>query len=160
MRKGSTMSLKSKAKMSVAKIGSIPWNKGKTGLQVSSRKGIPLSEETKKKLSESLKGREVWNKDKTLPYMPHFGHRGKLTNEKNPLWKGDKVSFGGLHMWVRRKLGKPAECVYCGKVKDEGMIEWASVSHQAKRDLNDFIPLCVLCHRQYDFNYRKNTITD
>ena len=42
------------------KKGFIPWNKGKKGVQVSSRKGMklsPLSEEHKRKISEGGKGR-------------------------------------------------------------------------------------------------------
>jgi len=37
-------------------IGKVPWNKDKTGLQVSPYKGIPRSEETKRKISETSKG--------------------------------------------------------------------------------------------------------
>ena len=44
--------------------------------------------------------------------------------------------------------GTPKECVYCGEV--EKRLEWASISHKAKRDLNDYITLCVPCHRNYD----------
>lgn len=45
-----------------SKVGSIPWNKGKKGLQVAWNKGIPCSEETKHKISETLKGNIPWNK--------------------------------------------------------------------------------------------------
>ncbi len=31
---------------------------------------------------------------------------------------------------------------------------WASISHHAKRDLNDYIPLCVVCHKKYDKKVR------
>jgi hypothetical protein len=36
-------------------------------------------------------------------------------SEKNPMWKGDFVSEGGLHDWVRRRKPKPkfCECCYC-----------------------------------------------
>lgn len=69
-------SAETKRKMSAAKIGSIPWNKGMKGF----RKGIPRSEETKRKISETKlrnpyvysdeqrkkmsdanKGRKAWN---------------------------------------------------------------------------------------------------
>lgn len=82
-----------------------------------------------------------WNKGKLVP---------KVTGEKNPLWKGDNVSYRSLHKWVERWLGKAYECVYCGKEKFKQRIEWASVSHHAKRDLSDYISLCVTCHREYD----------
>lgn len=45
--------------MSNVKIGSIPWNKGKKGLQTGWNKGQHLTEETKKKISESHKGKYI-----------------------------------------------------------------------------------------------------
>ena len=66
----------------------------------------------------------------------------------NPAWKGDDVGYVSLHKWVKRQYWEAKECVYCG-ARDR-RIEWASISHKAKRDLDDYIPLCVPCHRRYD----------
>lgn len=88
------------------------------------RTGIKFSEGHKKKISESKMG------------------------EKHPLWKIDAVSYVTLHDWVRRHKGKPVECVYCGGKTN---ISWASISHKAKRDLNDYISLCRRCHFMYDY---------
>jgi len=55
-RRGSICSVESKRKMSVAKIGTIPWNKGKEGVQVAWNKGIQHSEETRRKMSVAHKG--------------------------------------------------------------------------------------------------------
>lgn len=38
-----------------ANTGKTPWNKGKVGVQKSTRKGIPRSDEVKKKISEGTK---------------------------------------------------------------------------------------------------------
>lgn len=51
------MSEESKKKISKTLMGHTPWNKGKKGVQVSSRRGIHLSEEMKKRISQSLTGR-------------------------------------------------------------------------------------------------------
>ena len=83
-------------------------------------------------------GNIPWNKDKE-----YLAVRG----EKNPFWKGDDVSYHTLHHWIQRWLGKVKECVYCG---NENNIQWASISHKAKRDLSDYIPLCAKCHSGYD----------
>ncbi len=72
-------------------------------------------------------------------------------NENNYNWKGDKVGYVGLHAWIRRILGKPTKCEQCGK---EGLknqqINWANKSGEYKRDLSDWLRLCVKCHRGYD----------
>lgn len=51
MKKGEQMSKESKLKMSLAKIGKSPWNKGKSGY-----KNAPCSKERKEKISKSRKG--------------------------------------------------------------------------------------------------------
>lgn len=107
------------------------WNKGVKGYK-------------QPKISIALTGRKASPEARLK--MSLF-RTGLLKDEKNPSWKGDEVSYISLHQWVRRKLGTPGECAYCGKGE---RIEWASVSHKAKRDLNDYIPLCPKCHRNYD----------
>jgi hypothetical protein len=72
---------------------------------------------------------------------------GKGKNESNPNWKGDRVSYMGLHKWVYRHLGRPVECVNCLSMKK---VQWANKSGEYKRDLNDWIRLCYWCHRKYD----------
>ena len=57
-----------------------------------SRKGIPLTEKHKENISESNKG------------------------EKNGMWKGDKVSYGALHDYIKWHKPKPKLCEECGKV--------------------------------------------
>lgn len=64
INKGRPKSDETKRKLSAARMGVIPWNKGKKGLQISVNKGKPMSEETKRKLSEVLHGRIPWNKGK------------------------------------------------------------------------------------------------
>ena len=56
VRKGSKMSEKTKRKISKAKKGQKPWNKGKIGV---------YSKESKRKMSEAKKGQIPWNKGKT-----------------------------------------------------------------------------------------------
>lgn len=107
------------------KKGATPWNKG---LHI--------------KLSDGfVKGHEPWNKGIK---------RTDIMGDKNWIWRGNDVSYGSLHKWVRRHLGIPGECAYCGFDTKQGRIEWASVSHEAKRDLKDYLPLCIPCHRDYD----------
>lgn len=97
------------------------------------------------KIKEKIpKGRQT-NTGKT-----HF-KKGQNQNENAHNWKGDDVGISPLHLWVIRRLGKPTKCEFCGK---EGLlgkkIHWANKSHQYKRDLSDWLRLCVSCHFKYD----------
>lgn len=100
------------------------------------------------RLNMSLAAREryryeqVWNKGKKT------GRLKAISNENHYLWKGDKAGYQSIHHWIRKQLGKPMECVYCGD-RDK-RLEWASISHKARRDLNDYISLCCKCHSKYD----------
>jgi hypothetical protein len=112
----------------------IPWNKGKKGRCV-----------VHSDLEERRKRMVLIGKS----------NLGK-TGEKAHQWKGDDVGYFALHQWVYKNKGKPKECSFC-KTK-EGKIQWANVSWEYKRDLNDFMPLCVECHRGYDSNFRRQKI--
>lgn len=90
-------------------------------------------------------------------YCGHSCHN-KYNNVKPPVhigenahnWAGDKVQYHGLHDWVRRKLGTPSKCEHCGIEEEGRMYHWANKSQQYKRDLSDWLRLCVPCHAKYD----------
>lgn len=77
--------------------------------------------------------------------------RKKINNKgsNSYAWKGEKVSYFGLHAWVSRELGKPSVCEFCGTTTAK-KYEWANKSREYRRDLNDWIRLCRPCHAQYD----------
>lgn len=149
----------SKQRMIAAKIGKPAWNKG-----------IPLSKEHKYKLSESLHGRKVWNKGvKNTWYNPAGLEKGRgfyknkpflqIRDEKHWGWKGDDVGYIALHSWVKRRLGKPSKCEHCGKDGLTGrQIHWANKSQEYKRDLTDWLRLCVSCHIKYDKEFSSKQI--
>lgn len=70
-------------------------------------------------------------------------------NEHNPNWKGNDVSYSGLHYWIARKLGKPKKCEKCGTTEAK-VYDWANISKEYKRDLLDWIRLCRSCHHRFD----------
>ena len=66
-------------------------------------------------------------------------------------WKGNNISYSRLHGWVIQHLGQPTKCEHCGKDNlTKGQIHWANKDHKYKRNLKDWIRLCVSCHRKYD----------
>ena len=112
-------------------LGRIPWNKGKQAT-------CP-----------------AWNKG-TVGKMPKPWNKGKaglLAGDKSPHWKGDSIGYYGLHAWVRKELGQPETCEFCGKANLTGKkILWANKSRNYYRDKQDWLRLCASCHRKYDLN--------
>jgi len=135
------------------RVGRIPWNKGKKGL-------YHCSEETKKKMSEIMLGKELWNRGKTGLQSHSEETREKIRlsmkGEKHYLWKGEKVGYLGLHLWVQRELGKATKCADCGKEGTGKQIHWSNVDHKYRRNVEDFTQRCAKCHRDYD---KKNNLT-
>ncbi len=100
--------------------------------------------------------------DKTKFCSKKCGYLGRKTlrGEQKLLWKGDLVSYRGLHYWVERHKGKPIKCEFCWKEKTTSKsIQWANISHTYQRDLNDWISLCVSCHRIFDNEWRRSQLT-
>lgn len=64
-------------------------------------------------------------------------------------WKGDEVSYTGIHKWVVKWKGTPNCCEQCGTTTAK-KFEWANVDHEYRRVLEDYIRMCTPCHRNYD----------
>lgn len=84
-------------------------------------------------------------------------NKGKvgLQNELNPAWKGENVGYISLHKWVYRYKGSPKKCEHCMS-EEKKNYHWANKSHGYKRDLDDWIRLCVSCHKKYDLKFKHN----
>ena len=116
------------------KKGQSPWNKGKKG--VYSKQHLKLLSDIK------LKNPTKYWLGKKRP-----GVTGKLHGK----WKGDEVGYQALHAWVRRQLGTPDTCEHCGKIGLEyPFIHWANKSGEYKRNIRDWLRLCVKCHSKHD----------
>jgi len=78
-----------------------------------------------------------------------------IVGKNNHQWKGDKVGYRELHMWVLRHKGYPEQCSHCNKARKTDAkhcnIEWANIDGLYKRDLKDYIALCRSCHLKFDF---------
>ena len=75
--------------------------------------------------------------------------RQSKLNEKNPMWKGNKVGIDALHDWAKSRLEKPKRCENCRKIKK---LDLANISRKYLRDLTDWKWLCRKCHIKYDKN--------
>jgi len=136
----------------------MPFIKGKT----SWNKGLKMPFKHRKMAKGFMpvkafkKGNSPWNKGKKLNY-PVWNKGGK-GRQKNHNIDGLKIgqhfnfkevgyTYAALHQWVKRRLVRPNKCCKCGGT---GKIQLANKSGKYLRNLNDWIWLCVFCHRQYD----------
>lgn len=79
----------------------------------------------------------------------------KTRGSKNYAWKGESVSYRGLHQWVRREKGKPIQCSDCGIIDyAPKKIQWANIDGKYRRQLSDYIALCASCHKIFDLAMR------
>ncbi len=77
-------------------------------------------------------------------------------DENNPAWKGDDVSYSGIHRWLRNNFEKTDGCIRCGKstgFKDNrsGTVWALKKDRDYSRDRDDYLELCVKCHSLYDW---------
>ena len=118
----------------IIKGSSNAWNKGLKGFTHS---------------GSFKKGMSSWNKGKSCPWVKKASwlfKKGENLGEEHPRWRGIYVNYSGLHMWVSRHLGEPQKCEHCGVVSN---LQWANKSGEYKRDLRDWLSLCIPCHKKY-----------
>ena len=82
--------------------------------------------------------------------------------EKHFNWKGDKIGYGAVHMWLRSTYGKAnkcenPDCVYPRKNDRKELLiapkrfEYALLrGKKYSRKRENFIMMCASCHRKYD----------
>lgn len=93
---GKPKSAEHKAKLSASLKGSIPWNKGKTGVQESTRKGTTVSDETRAKMSAAHKGKANTDEQKAKISAKLKGRvmseetRKKMSESRKKLWAEKK----------------------------------------------------------------------
>jgi len=77
--------------------------------------------------------------------------KGKILGKDNPMWKGDKVSYKGLHNWLSKNFGKAYKCENPNCEKKSKNYEWAlKTGRKYSRNKEDYLMLCISCHRKYD----------
>lgn len=76
-------------------------------------------------------------------------------------WKGEKVGYYGIHNWLHKNFGKASKCenpncFYPRKGSRKWLdkpwrYEWSlRKGKKMIRKRENFIQLCVSCHRKYD----------
>lgn len=120
-------------------------------------KGKKRSEEVKNKMCEAHKGFRHSEEAKRKMSLAQKGKNfSGVENGKNTRFKargnyGRKLlgnnGYRNLHKQITKLFGRPTKCEYCGKDGLVGhKIHWASKSGEYKKDLTDWVRLCVRCH--------------
>lgn len=85
----------------------------------------------------------------------YYKYQPKMLEEK---FSGMKMTYGSVHIWVKRKLGKPMKCSSCGTDDKNTLYDWSNISGEYRRDLSDWQRLCRKCH--IDFDVKHNNKSD
>ena len=121
--------------------------------------------ERAKKISDTLKklyaeGKMVcWTKGKRLR-LEHKIKIGKsLQGSKGGHWKGNRAGYAAFHIWILKYYGNANKCdnrenktldFECSDSTNN--FEWAKIKgRRYSRDREDYLQLCVSCHRKYDY---------
>lgn len=94
--------------------------------------------EIRKKISDAHKG-------KTPKNFLEMRKKGWEASRK------DKLTYSGIHAWVRRNWGQPSKCDMCGKENLGGRkVHWANKDHRYSREREDWMRVCRPCHAKFD----------
>jgi hypothetical protein len=75
--------------------------------------------------------------------------------ERNAYWRGPNAGYAAFHKRVEAARGTPQHCAACD-TDEPGRYEWANLSGRYD-DLNDYVRMCILCHRKLDAHRRSVT---
>ena len=77
-----------------------------------------------------------------------IGNAGRIhVGEDNCMWRGEDVSYGNLHMWLRRNVPLTDVCQICG---ESPAVDHANITGIYSRNLKDYICVCRKCHFAID----------
>lgn len=168
-------------RLSEAKKGKEPWNKGMTYKlrAYPERRGVKISDEqrkkiiegmadprVRKKISESKKGKPSPKRGVPLSKEQKIkvskSRLGKYTGEDNHFWQGgvSKETYGAdWHETLRRAIRERDNytCRLCGKQQGDRAFDVHHIDYNKKNCApNNLITLCRSCHLKTNFNREKH----
>lgn len=142
--KGKILSEERKRQISLLLIG----NKNALGHKLT-KKCIELLRKKMTGKKHSIESKLKRRKFMIMAWKENKNRFNLISGKDHYKWKGNKVSYRGLHYWVERQLGKPMKCTFCLN-SNKNKYDWANISGLYKRELSDWIRLCKKCHIQFD----------
>lgn len=95
----------------------------------------------------------------TTPIRPVTRTLGINVAQKNGQWKGDSVSYGAIHDYIKWHKPYIEQCERCGnppaKTGRLKKLDLANISGEYRRDLDDWEWLCRKCHMISDGRMEK-----
>jgi len=136
-----------KRKISLAKKGILCSSAHKKRMS-EGRKGMKLTEEHKRNIGKGNKGKKRSEETRIKISKANTG-------KKNWNWKGKQAGSCAMHEWIERNKGKASKykCEHCNKQAKH----WANKKHDYKRNLDDYMALCISCHWIFDYKYNNRT---
>lgn len=121
----------------------------KWSLEKALTKSKDISTQFKKNQSPWNKGKTNWMSEKG---RKNIGNSAKLqVGEKSHNWKGNKVGYNGIHSWLNKVFGRANKCELHNCLGISKDFDWALIKGKKyERKRENFIRLCVSCHRHYD----------
>ncbi len=100
-------------------------------------------------------GRKPWNFGIKTGIIPktafkkgiRFNPEGEFKKGIGKRFNGTNQEYKAVHAWINYHGGTPMICEFCGTGLN---LEWANISGDYKRELNDWVRLCKKCHFAYD----------
>ena len=76
-----------------------------------------------------------------------------IKGENHPSWLGNRISYKGLHIWLKAEFGRANKCENSNCKKQSKSFDWAlKKGKRYERRIENFWQLCRKCHKAYDFN--------
>jgi hypothetical protein len=72
------------------------------------------------------------------------------SGENHHSWQGENVGYAALHLWVAKHKVRIGVCEQCGAHPDGRGTEFANVSGEYRRHVDDYVELCNSCHKDFD----------
>lgn len=91
---------------------------------------------------------------KTCSRACYYKRVPKLMEARNA---NRKMSYGGVHQWIKRRAGKPGYCEFCKTTDRDTQYDWSNISGEYRRDVTDWQRLCRKCHISYDVEHNNKS---
>lgn len=83
-----------------------------------------------------------------LVYMDKIGYK-KMSESDSTSWKGDMAGYDAMHLYIRKRYGKPTKCELDSTHK-ANYFHWANMTGKYTRNPKDYMQLCPKCHFRLD----------